>query len=58
MQFRDTRNNSGQRVLETTGELMKVKYHPRHSEVRTTERSYVTEPLDLMEEAAEGIAGL
>ena len=58
LQFRDLRNNSGQRVLEATGELTKVKYHLRHSEVRTTERCYVVDPEEMMADAAEQIVGM
>lgn len=58
LQFRDLRNNSGQRVLEATGELTLAKYHLRHSEIRTTEKVYVKDPLEMMADAAESIVKL
>lgn len=53
--FSDTRKSCGQRILNAGHAIEDVQYQLRHSDKRTTQRSYLTAPLDRLRAAVGNI---
>lgn len=53
--FSDTRKSCGQRILNAGHAIEEVQYQLRHADKRTTQRSYVTAPVDRLRAAVNDI---